>query len=76
MSQVDPETGDDDFIQNYKLSNTPYDSHWTLQQLSDVVNVNGGLAEADASHHVDITFVAVSELSLRLSIVVNHISSI
>jgi pre-rRNA-processing protein IPI1 len=66
--EVEPESGQDNFIQNYILTEGSLGSHWSLQHLSDVVNNTGELAGTESSGPVDLIFVMV-----RISILRWHI---
>ena len=59
QSEVDLQTSDDNFVPNCPFAESPCNSHWTFKHLSDVVDVLGGLTDADASRMADSTFVAV-----------------
>jgi pre-rRNA-processing protein IPI1 len=62
------------FAHRFHLSKEPLESPWTLQQLSDVVTVQGGLTNADHGSHTDSNFIAVG-LALRIhQIVLNAYS--
>ena len=51
------------FVQRFNLAKEPLESYWNLQQLSDVVNIQGSLADADLSSDADANFVAVGPIA-------------
>ena len=50
---------DHTFVHKFHLAKEPLESAWTLQQLSEVVNVQGGLANADLGSDTESNVVAV-----------------
>jgi hypothetical protein len=61
------------FVQRFNLAKEPLESYWNLQQLSDVVNIQGSLADADLSSDAEANFVAVGPPSLNLDAVLRRI---
>ena len=59
-AEVEGELDEGHLIQKYELASQPFGSQYNLQQLSDVVDVTGGLTDSDLACTLDITFIAVS----------------
>lgn len=57
--EVEFDTVDEDFTQNFSFVTPPFETQWTLQELSNVVNQTGTLAEGDALRSIDTVFVGV-----------------
>jgi pre-rRNA-processing protein IPI1 len=63
--EVEPGTGDEDFAQPFDFATASVLNHWTLQDLSELVNQTSKIAEAEISQSVDITFVAVGSIYVK-----------
>ena len=57
--EIDPEMGDEDFMQTFGFATAALGNQWGLHDLSEVVNQSSTFTDGDASRSTDSTFVVV-----------------
>lgn len=67
--EVEPETSDEDFIHVSDFHSSTLTNRWTVQELSEVVNQTGTLAEKGVAHSVDISFVVVCSRNIFMQVI-------